>query len=184
MAKTDLDRLSYQDVKKHAITYLLELEKQGKVTRGDGYQGILNAIAADVRTKHWKRIQRRQELDSMADALKHLRERKKHFTEQIESYHNYVEASMATMQRGKGCALPLRCRIAICLTQVAQEKAVRHALHQAVLPYAEYPEDREGAAVRVVPLQRSGPLRQGDITFHRPNVTATVRQDRRGHLVG
>jgi len=38
----------------------------------------------------------------MNDALKHLNDRKKYFEEQIDSYHNYVEAAMATMQRGKG----------------------------------------------------------------------------------
>lgn len=38
----------------------------------------------------------------MNDALKHLQDRKKYFEEQIDSYHNYVEAAMATMQRGKG----------------------------------------------------------------------------------
>ena len=41
-------------------------------------------------------------MDSMMDALKYLNERKKYFEEQIDSYHSYVEAAMATMQRGKG----------------------------------------------------------------------------------
>jgi Ras GTPase-activating-like protein IQGAP2/3 len=81
---------------------LIELEKRGKVTRDDGFQGILNAIAGDVRSKHRKRIQRQQEKEHMHDALKHLAERHKYFEEQINSYHDYVEASMATMQRGKG----------------------------------------------------------------------------------
>ncbi|KAG8965048.1 hypothetical protein FRC03_001003 [Tulasnella sp. 419] len=98
----DIRSLSFRDVKGHAIYYLLELEKRGKVTRNDGYQGILNAIAGDVRSKHWKRVQRRQEMDSMSEALVHLRERKKHFEEQINSYNSYVETSMATLQRGKG----------------------------------------------------------------------------------
>jgi Ras GTPase-activating-like protein IQGAP2/3 len=80
----------------------LELEKQGKITRSDGFQGILNAIASDVRSKHRKRLQRQQEMASMNDALKHLQDRKNYFEEQIDSYHNYVEAAMATMQRGKG----------------------------------------------------------------------------------
>ncbi|KAG8842212.1 hypothetical protein FRB96_005929 [Tulasnella sp. 330] len=90
------------DVKGHAMFFLLELEKQGKITRADGYQGILNAIASDVRSKHWKRIQRKQELDGMTEGLTHLKERKKNFIEQIDSYHSYVETAMATMQRGKG----------------------------------------------------------------------------------
>ncbi|KAF9247031.1 ras GTPase-activating protein [Melanogaster broomeanus] len=98
----DIRSLQFKEVKAHAIFFLLELEKQGKILRNDGFQGILNAIASDVRSKHRKRLQRQQEMDSMMDALKHLGERKKYFEEQIDSYHNYVEAAMATMQRGKG----------------------------------------------------------------------------------
>ncbi|KAG8896970.1 hypothetical protein FRB99_008543 [Tulasnella sp. 403] len=98
----DIRSLSFRDVKRHAIFYLLELEKKGMITRSDGYQGILNAIAADVRSKHWKRIQRKVEKESMLEALAHLKERKKYFMEQIESYHSYVDTAMATMQRGKG----------------------------------------------------------------------------------
>lgn len=85
-----------------AISNLLELEKQGKISREDGFQGILNAIAGDVRSKHRKRLQRQQEMGSMNEALRQLAERKKYFEEQIDSYHNYVETSMNTMQRGKG----------------------------------------------------------------------------------
>lgn len=88
-------------MKAHAIYFLLELEKQRKVTREDGYQGILNAIAGDVRSKHRKRLQRQQELASMNEALQHLSERKKNYEEQIKSYNNYVEVAMNTMQKGK-----------------------------------------------------------------------------------
>ncbi|KAH7914372.1 ras GTPase-activating protein [Hygrophoropsis aurantiaca] len=98
----DIRSLSFKEVKAHAIFFLLELEKQGKITRSDGFQGILNAIASDVRSKHRKRLQRQQEMDSMMEAMKHLNDRKKYFEEQINSYHDYVEAAMATMQRGKG----------------------------------------------------------------------------------
>jgi Ras GTPase-activating-like protein IQGAP2/3 len=89
-------------MKAHAIFFLLELEKQGQVTRGDGYQYVLNAIASDVRSKHRRRIQRQQERDSMREALKHLKERRKQFEEQIKSYHDYVDQAMSTMQRSKG----------------------------------------------------------------------------------
>ena len=85
-----------------AISNLLELETLGKISREDGFQGILNAIAGDVRSKHRKRLQRQQEMESMNEALRQLAERKKYFEEQIDSYHNYVETSMNTMQRGKG----------------------------------------------------------------------------------
>ena len=85
---------------------MLELEKQGKVTRKDGYQGILNAIAGDVRSKHLKRIHRKHEMESMTEALTHLRERKRSLEDQINSYHSYVETAMNTMQRGKGYLHP------------------------------------------------------------------------------
>lgn len=85
-----------------AISYLLKLEEEGKINRADGFQGILNAIAGDVRSKHRKRLQRQQEMQTMNEALRHLAERKKYFEEQIDSYHSYVEAAMNTMQRGKG----------------------------------------------------------------------------------
>lgn len=97
----DIRSLSFREVKAHAIFFLLELEKQGKVTRNDGYQGILNAIANDVRSKHRMRLQRQKEIENMAEALRHLKERKKYFEEQINSYNSYVEVAMATMQRGK-----------------------------------------------------------------------------------
>jgi len=94
--------MSFREVKAHAIFFLLELEKQGKISRLDGYQGILNAIAGDVRSKNRRRVQRQHEKESMEEALRHLAERKAYYEEQINSYHSYVEASMSTMQRGKG----------------------------------------------------------------------------------
>ncbi|KAI0254740.1 hypothetical protein BJV78DRAFT_1120741 [Lactifluus subvellereus] len=97
----DIRSLSFREVKAHAIFFLLELEKQGKITRDDGYQGILNAIAHDVRSKHRMRLHRQQEIENMSEALQHLKERKKFFEEQINSYNSYVEVAMATMQRGK-----------------------------------------------------------------------------------
>jgi Ras GTPase-activating-like protein IQGAP2/3 len=98
----DIRALSFKDVKGQAIYFLLELEKRGKVTRADGYQGILNAIAADVRSKHRKRLQRQKEMQTMTEVLRHLAERKRHFEEQINQYNNYVKSAMETMQRGNG----------------------------------------------------------------------------------
>lgn len=96
--------MSFREVKAHAIYFLLELEKLGKISRMDGYQGILNAIAGDVRSKNRRRLQRQHEKESMEEALKYLAERKKAFEEQINYYHNFVENAMNTMQRGKGYA--------------------------------------------------------------------------------
>ena len=94
--------MNFREVKAHAIFFLLELEKQGKISRMDGYQGILNAIAGDVRSKNRRRVQRQHEKESMEEALRHLAERKAYYEDQINSDNSYVEASMSTMQRGKG----------------------------------------------------------------------------------
>ncbi|EJF61117.1 hypothetical protein DICSQDRAFT_60830 [Dichomitus squalens LYAD-421 SS1] len=98
----DIRSMTFREVKAHAIYFLLELEKQGRITRMDGYQGILNAIAGDVRSKNRRRVQRLHEKESLEESLKHLAERKKYFEEQIKQYHDYVETAMNTMQRGKG----------------------------------------------------------------------------------
>ncbi|CDO71342.1 hypothetical protein BN946_scf184908.g100 [Trametes cinnabarina] len=98
----DIRSMYFREVKAHAIYFLLELEKRGKITRMDGYQGILNAIAGDVRSKNRRRVQRLRERESLEESLKHLAERKKYYEEQIRQYHDYVETAMSTMQRGKG----------------------------------------------------------------------------------
>ncbi|KAI0774141.1 hypothetical protein C8Q74DRAFT_1200411 [Fomes fomentarius] len=98
----DIRSMTFREVKAHAIYFLLELEKQGKITRMDGYQGILNAIAGDVRSKNRRRVQRLQEKESLEDSLKHLADRKKYYEEQVKQYNDYVETAMNTMQRGKG----------------------------------------------------------------------------------
>ena len=44
-------------------------------------------------------------MESMKEALQQLAERKKYFQEQIDSYHNYVETAMQTMQHKKECVV-------------------------------------------------------------------------------
>ncbi|KAJ7276452.1 hypothetical protein B0H12DRAFT_1085502 [Mycena haematopus] len=98
----DIRSASFAQVKAWTIGFLMELEKMGKITRDDNFQGILNAIAGDVRSKHRKRIQRQQEMESMNEALRQLKESKKQLEEKIKSYHSYVDNTMQTMQRAGG----------------------------------------------------------------------------------
>ncbi|KAJ7068257.1 ras GTPase-activating protein, partial [Mycena amicta] len=95
----DIRSENFNTVKAQAISYLLKLETAGKISRQDGFQGILNAIALDVRSKHRKRIQRQQEMESMQEALKQLAKSKKQLEEQIQSYHSYAAAAMQNMQQ-------------------------------------------------------------------------------------
>ena len=93
--------MSFREVKAHAIFFLLELEKRSLISRGDGYQNILNAIALDVRSKNRRRVQRQHDKEGMTTTLDQLNLRKKSLEDQIDQYHSYVETAMSTMQRGK-----------------------------------------------------------------------------------
>ncbi|KAF7352695.1 Ras GTPase-activating-like protein rng2 [Mycena venus] len=98
----DIRSANFSEVKARTIGFLLKLEQMNKITRQDKFQGILNAIASDVRSKHRKRIQRQQEMESMNEALRQLTESKKQLEEKIKSYHSYVDNTMQTMQRAGG----------------------------------------------------------------------------------
>ena len=95
----DVRRLTFAELKARTLENMLELEKLGKVSRGNKYQDMLNAIAIDIRNKHRKRIQRHNEKMAMHTTLTNLAEKKSYLEEQINSYHSYIDASMATMQK-------------------------------------------------------------------------------------
>ncbi|TIC59892.1 hypothetical protein E3Q03_03628 [Wallemia mellicola] len=95
----DIKQMRYTEVKATAIEYCLQLEKIGEITRKDHYQGVLNAIAVDVRNRNRKRIQRQKELNSMENTLKILDEKKDYLHNQQEAFNSYIETSMQTMQK-------------------------------------------------------------------------------------
>ncbi|EPQ27617.1 uncharacterized protein PFL1_04755 [Pseudozyma flocculosa PF-1] len=95
----DVRKLSFAELKARTLENMLTLEKMGKVSRANGYQDMLNAIAIDIRNKHRKRIQRHNEKLAMNVTLKNLGEKKSYLEEQINSYHSYIDASMQTMQK-------------------------------------------------------------------------------------
>jgi Ras GTPase-activating-like protein IQGAP2/3 len=95
----DVRRLSFVDLKAHTLQNMLKLEQIGKVSRANEFQDMLNAIAIDIRNKHRKRIQRANEKAAMHQTLNNLAEKKSYLQEQIQSYNNYIDASMQTMQK-------------------------------------------------------------------------------------
>ncbi|KAF9123131.1 hypothetical protein BGW39_009238 [Mortierella sp. 14UC] len=98
----DMNAMRFIELKQRAIDGILQLESTGKVTRKNGYQDMINAIAVDIRTKHRRRIQRAAELSQVKQTLSNLNE-KKHFLEsQIKSYHDYVESCMNNITTKKG----------------------------------------------------------------------------------
>ncbi|KAG0317640.1 hypothetical protein BGZ99_006182 [Dissophora globulifera] len=102
MLMTDMNAMRFIELKQHAIDGILQLESTGKVTRKNGYQDMINAIALDIRTKHRRRIVRASELNRVKQTLSNLNEKKSFLENQIKSYHDYVESCMNNITTKKG----------------------------------------------------------------------------------
>ncbi|KAH0403360.1 putative ras GTPase activating protein, partial [Aureobasidium melanogenum] len=98
----DITSMSYAEVKSAALENILILEQQGKVNRHNQYQDLLNAIAIDIRTKHRRRVQRTRELDGVRATLTQLDSKASYLDEQLQSYNDYIEQAMITLQNKKG----------------------------------------------------------------------------------
>ncbi|KAG5513649.1 hypothetical protein PMAC_000687 [Pneumocystis sp. 'macacae'] len=98
----NLKKMSFSDIKATALENILKLESEGIITRSNNYQDFLNAIATDIRTKHRRRVQRQAELESARQTLAHLDEKASYLKSQLESYNDYIEKSLISLQTKKG----------------------------------------------------------------------------------
>ncbi|KAG5437930.1 hypothetical protein PCANB_000276 [Pneumocystis canis] len=98
----NLREMSFSEIKAAALENTLKLESEGVITRSNNYQDLLNAIATDIRTKHRRRIQRQAELESARQTLAHLNEKASYLKSQLESYNDYIEKSLISLQTKKG----------------------------------------------------------------------------------
>jgi len=98
----DVTSMSYAELKSVALENILELERHGRVSRHNQYQDILNNIAIDIRTKHRRRVQRARELEGVRATLAQLDSKASFLDEQLQSYNDYVEQAMLTLQNKKG----------------------------------------------------------------------------------
>ena len=98
----DLAEMSYAEMKHMALQNILNLEKMGKITRQNGYQDLLNSIATDIRTKHRRRVQRQNELESTRHTLSQLEEKAEFLKEQLAQYEVVIDQNKKTMQTNKG----------------------------------------------------------------------------------
>ena len=89
-------------MKQDAIQNVRQLEKLGKISRKNGYQDLLNSIATDIRTKHRRRIQRQNELESTRHTLAQLEEKAEFLKEQLAQYEAVIDQNKKTMQTNKG----------------------------------------------------------------------------------
>jgi len=99
---SDVSSMTYTDLKRTALENIVRLEQAGKITRKNHYQDLLNAIAVDIRTKHRRRVQRQKELETVRGTLMHLNEKATYLEGQLQSYNDYIEQAMQTLQTKKG----------------------------------------------------------------------------------
>jgi Ras GTPase-activating-like protein IQGAP2/3 len=95
-------RMTYAQLKRTALENIIRLEQFGKITRKNQYQDILNNIAIDIRTKHRRRVQRSREMDGVQQTLAHLKAKATYLESQLQSYNDYIEQAMVTLQTKKG----------------------------------------------------------------------------------
>ncbi|KAJ3112166.1 hypothetical protein HDU96_004867 [Phlyctochytrium bullatum] len=99
--KSDGTRYTFSQIKRRTLENMAKLESQGLVSKSNGYQDMLNAIAKDMMSKHRRKTQRTRELESLKKTLKFLEEKASFLEEQKKSYHDYVSACMAQLGNKK-----------------------------------------------------------------------------------
>ncbi|KAI5905813.1 Ras GTPase-activating-like protein IQG1 [Candida parapsilosis] len=94
----DLTKMTYHDLKRMCLDSLLKLEAMGEVTRKNSFQGVLNQIAIDIKSKNSQRKSRQQQLEVSQQAVKKLSDKEKFLRQQLNEYNRHVESILAESQ--------------------------------------------------------------------------------------
>lgn len=102
----DLEHMTYAELKSQALENILTLENpstppQYRVSRQHNYQEVLNALAADIRSKHRRRLERQRESDATRQTLAGLDKKATYLEEQLTSYNDYIEQCLKTLANKK-----------------------------------------------------------------------------------
>ncbi|CAL1687839.1 unnamed protein product [Lasius platythorax] len=92
---------SINDCKMRLRAYLNKLELEGWVTRADGYQTIVTAIARDICNKNKYRVARDKELQTLRATKMRLDEKTRYYQEQVEFYNEYIRGCLQNLHKGK-----------------------------------------------------------------------------------
>jgi len=95
----DIASLNYSELKRTALENILALEAQGKLTRSNGYQDLLNTIALDIRSKHRRRLQRAKELETARTTSHHLTQKQTYLEARLKAYNDTFHQSLTTLQQ-------------------------------------------------------------------------------------
>ncbi|XP_050481598.1 ras GTPase-activating-like protein IQGAP1 isoform X1 [Bombus huntii] len=99
---------SLNDCKLQLRAYLNKLELDGWVSRDDGYQNIITAVAKDLCNKGKYRIIRNKELQTLRTTKQRLEKKCKYYQEQVEYYNEYIQRCLENLHTGKGSLQALK----------------------------------------------------------------------------
>ncbi|KAF7992470.1 hypothetical protein HCN44_001808 [Aphidius gifuensis] len=94
--------MTLDDCKKQLKNYLYKLECGGLVSRNDGYQKIITAIAKDLCNRGKYRNIRNKELQTLRATRQRLQEKTKYYAEQVQYYNQYINTCLENLHTGKG----------------------------------------------------------------------------------
>ncbi|XP_071553686.1 ras GTPase-activating-like protein IQGAP1 [Temnothorax nylanderi] len=92
---------SINDCKMQLRAYLNKLELEGWVSRADGYQTIVTAIARDICNKSKYRVARDKELQALRATKVRLDEKTRYYEEQVGFYNEYIKGCLQNLHTGK-----------------------------------------------------------------------------------
>lgn len=95
---SELNSISFHDLKKKCLEILLKLEQMGQLTRKNSFQDLLNQIAMDIKTKDSQRISRKQQLTTVSRAIVKLSEKEKYLAKQLADYNTHIEQLLGQLQ--------------------------------------------------------------------------------------
>ncbi|KAJ6652764.1 hypothetical protein lerEdw1_010912 [Lerista edwardsae] len=94
---TGSSHLSVEEKKRKVARNLRRLESLGLVDAADGYQGIVNELAKDIRTQRQHRQRRRSELSQLHRTLWGLHSKRTFFEEQMDFYGQYLQTCLGNL---------------------------------------------------------------------------------------
>ncbi|NXA56755.1 IQGA1 protein, partial [Nothocercus julius] len=111
-------QLSIEEKKRKVIRNLRRLESLGLVDSADGYQGLVNEMAKDIRNQRRYRQHRKGELLKLRQTLQGLDSKTLFYEEQIDYYNQYIKTCLDNLAASnKGVFLcddqvcgPISCR--------------------------------------------------------------------------
>merc|ERR1711991_828674 len=94
------DFMTLAETKAKILSNAAALETEGLCSQEDGYQGLLNAVAQDIRHQRIHRKRRKAELKRLNRTLDNLQAKHKFYEEQVEQWDQYVKNAVAHMGQG------------------------------------------------------------------------------------